>query len=142
MRPTTLSRAIALALGLAALSAPAAAQQRAFATPPAAAVSAAPSADPSAAWAGVYRVAITKGDETVHARVVMERDGEALAGTVLIEATASALTKLRHEGETLRATLLTSHGRGELALRATTDGVAGTLTVGKVTWTVEGKRSA
>jgi hypothetical protein len=142
-------RLIAPALAFAlAVGASTAAAQTSFATAsaPAAApaAGAAPNAAPSsaAAWAGVYRIALTKGDETVPARVVMERVGDALDGTVLLGSAATALAKVRSEGEELRAVLTTSAGRGDLVLRATEAGVTGTLTVGGETWVVSGRRSS
>ena len=129
----------AFAFGLAVLAAsarPAIAQPALAATPAAVVVSTEPGIAP-----GVYRIALDNGRETVHARVVMERIDGALEGTVLIEATASALIQVRAENGEVRANMLTSDGRGELVLRQTDGGVAGSLKVGKMTWAISGQRS-
>lgn len=140
MRPFASARALA-AFGLVSLAAvaarPASAQPALAAAPVPAAVAMTNEIAP-----GVYRIALDNGRETVHARVVMERVGGALEGTVLVEATASALIQLRSENGEIRANMLTSDGRGELVLRPTDGGVAGSLKVGKTTWSISGQRSA
>jgi hypothetical protein len=140
MRPT--ARALALSLALASLAAPAAAQTS-FAPAPAPGAAATQGAAASAAaWSGVYRIDVSKGDEVLPMRVVVERVGNTLEGTVLLGGTASALANVRFEGGELRATMVTSTGKGELVLRQTEAGITGTLKVGKTTWTVTGGRSA
>ena len=140
MRPIASARALA-AFGLVSLAAlggrPASAQPALAAASVSAAVAPAPEIAP-----GVYRIALDNGRETVHARVVMERVGDALEGTVLMEATASALIQVRSENGEIRANMLTSDGRGELVLRPTESGVSGSLKVGKITWSISGQRSA
>ena len=147
MRPTVPARTLALALGLAALgtsAARSAAAQGSFApAPTAGAVASAPMPAALAAWVGVYRVSLTKGQQTIPLRVVMERVGVSLDGTVMVGTTTSALANVRssEQGE-LRAVMLTSEGQGELVLRATATGIVGTLKIGKQTWAVTGERSA
>jgi hypothetical protein len=142
MRLPATARTLALSLALAAAAAPAAAQSSFTPTPaPSAAAAAASSA--AAMWSGVYRIDVAKGDEVLPMRVVVERMGPAgVDGTVLLGGTASALANVRLEGGELRATMVTSSGKGELVLRQTDAGVTGTLKVGKATWSVTGERSA
>ena len=139
MRSIASARALAAfgLVSLAAVARPASAQPALASAPVSVVVAAEPSIAP-----GVYRIALDNGRETVHARVVMERVGDALEGTVLMEATASALIQLRSENGEIRANMLTSNGRGELVLRPTESGVAGSLKVGKTTWSISGRRSA
>ena len=96
----------------------------------------------AAVWSGVYRIDVAKGDEVLPMRVVVERVGSSLDGTVLLGGTASALANVRFDNGELRATMVTSTGKGELVLRQTEAGVTGTLKVGKTTWSVTGERSA
>ena len=145
MRLTTRARTLTLALGLATLvtaPATAATAQSSFSPAPAAAAPALGSASGAgAAWVGVYRVDITRGTETIPVRVIMERVGNTLDGTILVGGTASALGSVRADGMELRADITTSEGRGELVLKTTTEGISGTLKIGKTTWTVAGARS-
>jgi hypothetical protein len=134
-----LARTLALTLALAAAAAPAAAQTS-FTPAPTASVATTPAA--AAAWAGVFRIDVAKGDEVLPMRVVVERAGAGLDGTVLLGGTASALANVRFEAGELRATMVTSSGKGELVLRQTETGVTGTLKIGKTTWSVSGERSA
>jgi hypothetical protein len=138
---TTRARTLSLALGLATLvaaPAPAALAQASFAPAPAAASAEHAAA---AAWVGVYRVDMTKGTETIPVRVIMERVGESLDGTILVGGTASALGSVQADGMELRAAVTTSAGRGELVLKATATGITGTLKIGKTVWSLTGSRS-
>ena len=146
MRVTITARTLALALGLAATAAavPAAhagaqAARTAFAaTTPASTVD----MTAMAPWAGVYRISLARGTEVVPARVMVERVGPRLDGTVLVGSEATSLANMRGDGAELRAEMLTSRGRGQLVLRVTPAGLVGTLTVGKSVWEVSGERSA
>ena len=143
MRFLTPARSLALALGVAAFAAPAAAQT-AFATP-ATATTATPALRPATSaserWAGVFRVEARRDGESVPMRIIVERTPGRLDGTVLIDNHASALDKVTGDEDELRAVMVTSEGRGELVLRPTATGVTGTLRVGKTTWKVAGERS-
>jgi hypothetical protein len=92
-------------------------------------------------WSGVYRIEAVSTDEVVPMVVLVERAGERLQVTMIVDNAATALELVRHEGGELRGVLQTSRGRGDLVLRATSEGVAGTLAVGKRRWTVTGVRS-
>jgi hypothetical protein len=142
MQHTTRARTLSLALALAALAAPAPAAlaQAAYAPAPTARAERAEHAA-AAAWVGVYRVDMTKGTETIPVRVIMERVGDSLDGTILVGGTASALGSVRAEGTELRAAVTTSAGRGELVLRTTPAGLTGTLTIGRAVWSLTGSRS-
>ena len=137
---SALSRAVALSFGVAALAAsfaaPAAAQPA-----PSTAAAAAPAAPSTSAWAGVYRVSLTRGSEVVPARVLLERVDGTLYGTFLMDGMASALGRVRIDASEFRANLVTAGGRGEIVLRSTDEGVVGTLTVGRATWEIRGGRS-
>ena len=136
------ARTLALSLALAAAAAPIAAQSS-FTPAPASCAAAAPALSAAAAvWSGVYRIDVAKGDEVLPMRVVVERVGSSLDGTVLLGGTASALANVRFDNGELRATMVTSSGKGELVLRLTEAGVTGSLKVGKTTWSVTGERSA
>jgi hypothetical protein len=140
MRLRTRAHTLALTLG-ALCAAPAAAQPAlATATPPRtpAAIAAAAAV---AEWTGVYRVEARNRGEMVPMRVVVERLGDGMGATLLVDNSATALDKVRNEGGEFRAVITTSAGRGDLVLRATAGGVTGTLTVGKTTWTVTGERT-
>ena len=150
MRPTAHTRLFALGFAtMVALTARSAAAQAALAptgTQPAAVAASLQTAETAetaaVTWAGVYRVDLVKGNETVPARVVVDRAGQRLDGLMLVGSAASALGSVRGTATELRGTISTSSGAGELVLRATESGVAGTLKVGKATWTVTGRRSA
>ena len=92
-------------------------------------------------WSGVYRIEAVTPDEVVPMVVLVERSGERLHATVIVDNAAAALERVRHDGGELRGVLHTSRGRGDLVLRATPDGVEGTLTVGKRQWSMTGVRS-
>ena len=141
------SRAV-LSLALAALTLSAAAPATRAAAQPshAADTPAAPAAtSATSAWAGVYRVSLTRGSEVVPARVLLEWVDGALYGTFLMDNVASGLARVRADDAEVRAAILTAEGRGELVLRqagaAAGAGVVGTLTIGKATWEVRGGRS-
>ena len=138
----TFARTFALALSLAAVAPRPAAAQASFTPTPAPAATAAATSFAAAAWSGVYRIDVAKGTEVLPMRVVLERLGGTLDGTVLLGGTASALADVRFEVGELRATLVTSSGRGELVLRQTESRVTGTLKIGKAVWTITGERSA
>lgn len=137
------ARTITLVAAAAALAAPAHAQARAHAqtlVPSATRIDTA--ADASARWVGVYRLTIlaTKGD-LLDARVLIEPSGAKLTGTLLVDQHASGIADVRLDGDALVATVVTAEGRGTLVMRQVGEDVAGTLTVGKRTWQVNGARA-
>jgi hypothetical protein len=95
------------------------------------------------AWAGIYRLTlISKTQAPMPVRLLVERDGETLTGTLLSDIHGAAHAALRLDGDVLRASTQTSRGQGELVLRETSEGITGTFTVGKQVWTVTGTRSS
>jgi hypothetical protein len=123
-------------LSLATLAAPVAAQQTyAVRTSAAVTTSAAPQA-------GVYRLQMTEqSGRTVMVRLIVERIGERLSGTLVSEDNVVAHADLRVVDDALRASTATSLGEGTLLIRETDSGITGTFTVGKKVWKVEGERS-
>ena len=93
-------------------------------------------------WAGIYRLTlISKTQAPMPVRLLVERDGGVLTGTLLSDVNGAAHASLRLEGDALKASTSTSRGAGELVLRVTDKGVVGTFTVGKQVWEVSGTRS-
>ena len=137
MRASFALRAVA-AVAVSAAALPA--QQVAYATPVAAVASVTTSA-PSR-WVGAYR--LTFADDAgsrLDVRVLVEPAGDRVVGLLIVDQQASGITGIRTDGDTLRAQVLADDRKGELMLRNTTDGVAGTLTIGKRVWQVTGARS-
>lgn len=137
MRFLTTTHIALLSLATAGLSAAPLAAQQAYAThaPAASATSPAPQS-------GVYRLQMTAQDgRTIAVRLIVERVGERLSGTLVSEDNVVAHADLRVDNDALRASTATSLGEGTLVIRETDAGITGTFTVGKKVWTVEGTRS-
>ena len=136
MRASFALRAFA-AVALSAAALPA--QQVAYAPSASAASVAAPA--PSR-WVGAYRLTFAdNAGSLLDVRVIVEPAGDRVTGLLIVDQQASGITGIRTDGDTLRAQVVADNGKGELMLRNTTDGVAGTLTIGKRVWQVTGARS-
>jgi len=95
-----------------------------------------------ASWLGVYRLTLVGADNTPTAmRLLVEREGDGVSGTLITVAQGPAHADLRVDGDALWASAETSEGNGALVLRLTGDGVTGTFTVGRKVWTVTGART-
>lgn len=93
-------------------------------------------------WLGVYRLTLVGTDNTPTAmRLLVEREGDGVSGTLITVAQGPAHADLRVHGDALWASAETSQGSGALVLRLTADGVTGTFTVGRKVWTVTGART-
>ena len=138
MRPITSRFTALLSLSFIALAAVPCAAQQAYPdrAPSSAAVSS------IAPMAGVYRLQLTAKDgASLQVRLVVERLGEGLSGTLVSEDNGVAHVDLKFVGDELRATATTSLGEGVLVLRESAAGMTGTFTVGKRVWMVSGERS-
>ncbi len=137
MRASFALRAFA-AVAVSAAALPA--QQVAYTTPSA---SVTPVAAPAPSrWVGAYRLTFVDNTGSVlDVRVFVEPAGDRVVGLLVVDQHASGITAIRTDGDTLRAQIVAEEGKGELVLRNTTDGVAGTLTIGKRVWQVSGARS-
>lgn len=91
----------------------------------------------------VYRVTLTRDQEVMPMRVVVDRIGGVFDVMVLVGSSVSATASVEFDGTELRTDVLTSRGAGKLVLRDDgAGGVAGTLTIGRAVWTITGERSA
>jgi len=134
--PFALRALAAVAVSAAALPA----QQVAYGAPSATAASIA--APAPSRWVGAYRLTFTdKAGSLLDARVIVEPVGDRVVGLLIVDQHASGITAIRADGDMLRAQIVAEEGKGELMLRNTVDGVAGTLTIGKRVWQVNGARS-
>jgi hypothetical protein len=134
--PFALRAVAAIAVSAAALPA----QQVAYAAPSATATSL--SASAPASWVGAYRLTFAGSTGSLlDVRVIVEPAGDRVVGLLVVDQHASGITAIRTDGDTLRAQIVAEEGKGELVLRNTADGVAGTLTIGKRVWQVNGARS-
>ena len=137
MRASFALRAVA-AVAFSAAALPA--QQVAYAPPSASAASIA--APAPSRWVGAYRLTfVDNAGSVLDVRVFVEPAGDRVVGLLVVDQHASGITAIRTDGDTLRAQIVAEEGKGELVLRNTTDGVAGTLTIGKRVWQVNGARS-
>jgi hypothetical protein len=137
MRFTSSSRAAILSALLTAVATPAIAQSRLAAAHPSAAI------DTGSPWAGVYRLRLTntKG-QTTQLRLIVERVGHELSGTLISDDNTAAHVDLALDGDAIKASARTSAGDGTMLLRETSEGIEGTFVIGKLSYTVSGRRSA
>ena len=137
MRASFALRAVA-AVAISAAALPA--QQVAYATP--SAIAATVAAPAASRWVGAYRLTfVDNAGSVLDVRVFVEPAGDRVVGLLVVDQHASGITAIRADGDTLRAQIVAEEGKGELVLRNTADGVAGTLTIGKRVWQVSGARS-
>ena len=136
MRFTSSTRAVVLSALLTGVGLPAVAQTHLAAAHPTAAATA------SSPWAGVYRLQLTgaKG-ETVQLRLIVERVGEGLSGTLLSDDNTAAHADVTLDGDAMKASARTNGGEGTLVLHETSEGIEGTFKVGMLAFTVSGRRS-
>jgi hypothetical protein len=93
-------------------------------------------------WGGVYRLVLTRGEDSMPMRLVLERSGTVIEATMMSAESASPLQNVRVEGGMLRADVITSRGAAQLVLRDTGAGLEGTLVAGRRSWSVTGERSS
>jgi hypothetical protein len=97
---------------------------------------------PTTKWVGVYRLTLAEKDGAMlDTRVLIEPNGAQLMGMLLVDQHASGMTDVKVENETLIARVVTAEGKGTLELRTASDGITGTLKIGKRTWAVSGARA-
>jgi hypothetical protein len=133
-----IARATILALSIAAVAAPSVTVAQSSRATVARAI--APSA--ISPWAGVYRLQLTGPQgQTILMRLLVERQGDELSGTIISDDNSVAHVDLSLVGNDLRANAHTTAGEGTLLLRDSGDGVTGSFTVGKVAFVVEARRS-
>lgn len=97
---------------------------------------------PAQDWGGVYRLVLTRGQETLPLRLVVERAGTTIEATMSTAEATGALRNVRVEGGVLRAEVVMARGSGQLELRDTGAGLEGTLVAGRRTWAISGERSS
>jgi hypothetical protein len=93
--------------------------------------------------AGIYRLTLTaknRPEKSVH--LVIREIAHGMDGVLLSDENESWLSAVRVDGDTLRATVSTSEGEGEIMLLVTDTLVSGTLTVGHQQIAIRGERSA
>jgi hypothetical protein len=92
---------------------------------------------------GLYRITITgpRGAPSRHIDIVLDEGTGQMAGYLVSDSSSSMLDDLRIEDGTLRATVMTSLGRGALSVKMFGDQLTGTLTIDKQVFSVQGVRA-
>jgi hypothetical protein len=116
----------------------------AIATPALARTAPAASAERSVISAsGIYRLTISAANrpsKTVH--MVVREEANGMSGVVLDNASELSLSDVRYEGNVLKASIMTTEGRGEIELTLSTSEVTGTLIVAGKRLTIRGEHYA
>jgi hypothetical protein len=93
--------------------------------------------------AGVYRLTIigANGAPSQRIDIILEEGAEGTVGYLVNDASSAVLEDMRIEDGTLRATVMTTTGRGTIAVQLFTERLRGTLTVGKQVLGIQGIRA-
>lgn len=93
--------------------------------------------------AGIYRLTFSgKGHASKAVHLLLQKNGAEYDGYLLTDGAEAILTDLRFDGDELRASALTSAGKGELTLKLSGNGVTGKLIVGKHVVAITGDRAS
>ncbi len=100
-------------------------------------------AAPAVPLRGVFRISMQKQNAAaVPATLIVERRGERLDASLVVDHHVSVLESVRVDGDVLEATVRTEAGPSKLRVRISGDSVDGTLTARRDVWKVLGDRSA
>lgn len=92
---------------------------------------------------GIYRLTISaknRPSKTVH--LVVREESKGMSGVLLDNGSELSLSDVRYEGNVLKASIMTTEGRGQIELTLATTEVTGTLIVAGKRLTIRGEHYA